>query len=47
MRLNSHYNAWSNKKKKYKEMKTYNFTVKKKPTDKQCLLILDLKPFRS
>ena len=38
--------AWSYKKKKYKMIKQYRKSVKE-PTDKRCMLTLDLKPFRS
>ena len=41
-RLNSHYEAWSYKKKKHKKI-----TACRKLTVKRCLLILDLKPLRS
>ena len=44
--LNSHYKAWSYKKKKHKKIKAYRKSVQKEPTVKRCLLILDLKPFR-
>ena len=43
-RLNSHYAAWSYKRKKCKKIKAYRKPVQKEPTDKRCLLILDLKP---
>ena len=46
-RLNSHYKTWSYKKKKHKKIKAYRKSVQKKPTVKGCLLILDLKPFKS
>ena len=46
-RLNSHYKAWSYKKKKHKKIKAYRKSVQKEPTVKRCLLILDLKSFRS
>ena len=46
-RLNSNYEAWSYKKRKYKKIKAYRISVEKEPTVKKCLLILDLKPFRS
>ena len=46
-RLNSHYEAWSYKKKKYRKIKTYRKYILKEPTVKRCVLILDLKPFRS
>ena len=42
-RLNSHYKAWSYKKKKHKKIKAYRKSVQKEPTVKRCLLILDLK----
>ena len=35
------------KKKKYKKVKVYRKSVKKEPTVKRCLLILDLKTLRS
>ena len=47
VKLNSHYKVWSCKKKKYKKIKAYRKYVYKDPTAKSCLLILDLKPFRS
>ena len=37
----------SYKKKKLKKIKAYRKSVYKIPTVKRCLLILDLKPFRS
>ena len=46
-RLNSHYYAWSYKKEKHKEIKGYRKYVQKEPTVKGCLLILDLRSFRS
>ena len=46
-RLNSHYEAWSYKKKKHIKIKTYRKSVWKEPTVKRCLLILDLKPLKS
>ena len=46
-RLNSHYKAWSYKKKKHKKIKAYRKSLQKEPTVNRCLLILDLKPFRS
>ena len=45
-RLNSHYEAWSYKKKKHKKIKAYGKSVQKEPTVKRCLLILHLKPLR-
>ena len=41
-RLNSHYEAWSYKKKKHKKIEAYRISVYKKPTVKRCLLILGL-----
>ena len=46
-RLNSHYRAWSYKKKKHKKIKAYRKSLQKEPTVNKSLLILDLKPFRS
>ena len=46
-RLNSHYEAWSYKKKKHTKIKAYKKSVYKEPIVKRCLLILDLKPSRS
>ena len=46
-RLNSHYEAWSYKKKKHKQIKVYRKSVLKEPTVERYLSILDLKPFRS
>ena len=46
-RLNSHYEAWSYKKKKHKKIRAHRKSVQKEPTVKRCLLILDLKPLRS
>ena len=46
-RLNSHCKAWSYKKKKHKKIKAYRKSLQKEPTVNRCLLILDLKPFRS
>ena len=43
-RLNSHYEAWSYKKRKHKKVKAYRKSIKKEPTVKRYLLILDLKP---
>ena len=45
--LNSHKEAWSYKKKKHKKIKAYRKSVKKEPTVKRYLLILDSKPLRS
>ena len=47
VRLNSLYKAWSYRKKKYIKIKACRKPIYKKPTDKRCLSILDLKPFRS
>ena len=46
-RLNSHYEAQSYQKKKHKKIKAYRKSVQEEPTVKRCLLILNLKPFRS
>ena len=46
-RLNSHYEAWSYKKKKHKKITAYRKSVYKEPTVKRYLPILDFKPFRS
>ena len=46
-RLNSHYEAWSYKKKSTKKITGYRKSVQKEPTVKRRLLILDLKPPRS
>ena len=47
-RLNSHYEAWSYKKKMCKKIfKAHTESAQKEPTVKMFLLILDLKPFRS
>ena len=46
-RLNSHYEAWSYKKRSTKKITGYRKSVQKEPTVKRCLLILDLKPLRS
>ena len=35
------------KKKKLKKIKAYRSSLEKEPTVNRCLLILDLKPFRS
>ena len=43
--LNSHYIAWSYKKKKHKKIKGYRKSLNKKPPVNKGLLILDLKPF--
>ena len=45
-RLNSHYKVWSYKKKKHKKIKEYRKSLYKEPTVNNCLLILDVKPFR-
>ena len=42
-----HYEAWSYKKKKHKNIKAYWKSVQKEPWVKRCLLILGLKPFMS
>ena len=46
-RINSHYRAWSYKKKKYKKIKAYRKSFRKNLKIKRCLPILDFKPFRS
>ena len=46
-KLNSPYEAWSYKIKKYKKITAYRISIWKEPTIKRCLLILDLKPLRS
>ena len=46
-RVDSHHEAWIYKKKKRKYVKLYRKSVKKEPTVKRCLLILDLRPLRS
>ena len=46
LRLNSHYKAWSFKKKKDKKIKAYRKSLQKEPTVDSCLLILDLNPFK-
>ena len=46
-KLNSQYEAWNYKKKKYKKIKAYRISVQKEPTIKWCPLILDLKALRS
>ena len=38
-RLNSHYEAWSYKKKKHKKIKAYRQSVLEEPTVKTCALI--------
>ena len=43
----SHYEAWSYKKKKHKNIKAYWKSVQKEPRVKRSLLILGLKPLRS
>ena len=46
-KLNSYYEAWKYKKKKHKKIKTHKKSFYKEPTVKMCLLVLDLKPFKS
>ena len=46
-RLNSHYKAWSYKKRSTKKITGYTKSVYKEPTIKRCLLILDLKPLKA
>ena len=45
-RLDSHYEAWSYKKKNHKKITAYKISVYKEPAVKRCLLILDLKPLK-
>ena len=40
--VEDHYEAWSYKKKKYKKIKGYTKSALKEPTNKKCLLILNL-----
>ena len=46
-RLNSHYEAWSYKKRKQKKIKAYRKSLYKEATVKRYLLMLDLMPLRS
>ena len=46
-RLKSHYEGWRHKIKKHKKIKAYGKSVQKESTVQRCILILDLKPFRS
>ena len=46
-RLNSHYEAWSYKKRRRQKNTRYRKSIQKEPTVKRCLLILNLKPLRS
>ena len=46
-RLNSHYEAWTYKKKKQEKIKAYRKSVQKELALKRCLLILDLKSLKS
>ena len=46
-RLNSHYKAWSYRKRSTKKIAGHTKSVLKEPTVKTCLLIIDLKPLRS
>ena len=46
-RLNSHYKAWSYKKKEHKKIKAYRKSLYKEPTVNRCMLMLDLKPLIS
>ena len=46
-RLNSHYEAWSYKKKKQKNITACRKSAQTEPTSKRCLLILDFKALRS
>ena len=42
-RLNSHFKAWTYKKKRHKKIKAYRKFLQKEPTVNRCLLILNLK----
>ena len=46
-RLNSHYEAWSYKKRKQKKIKAYRKSLYKEATVKRYLLMLDLMPLKS
>ena len=46
-KLDSHYEAWSYKKKKHKKVKANQKSAQKEPTVRRFLLILNLKPLRS
>ena len=46
-KLNSHYKAWTYKKKEHKKIKAYRKSLYEKPTVSKCLLILHLKTLRS
>ena len=46
-KLNSHYEAWSYKKRSTKKIAGYRKSDYKEPTVKRCMLILDLKLLRS
>ena len=46
-RLNSHYMAWIYKEKKHRKIKAYRKSLYNETAVNRCLLILDLKPFRS
>ena len=46
-RLNSHHKAWIYKKKQHKRIKVHRKSIQKEPAVKRCLLILDLKLFKS
>ena len=43
---NSHYKAWSYKKKEHRKIKAYRESLYNGPTVNRCLLVLDLKPLR-
>ena len=45
-RLNSHYKAWSYKKKKLKKVIAYRKSFCRKPTVNKCLLFLNVMSFR-
>ena len=44
-KVDTHYEAWGSKKKKYKKIKAYRKSFEKEPTDISGLLISDIKPF--
>ena len=46
-KLNSHYKAWSYRKRKHKKIKAYRQSLSKEPIVKTPMLILDLTPLRS
>ena len=46
-KLNSHCKTWSYNKKEHKNVKAYRKSLYEELTVNRCLLILDLKPFKS